>query len=117
MFDILYGEGISRLSEMVDLAVEMEIVNKSGSWFSMGDERIGQGRDSVKQYFIDNPEIADSVEEQIRAKLYERQASRTKVPIKAAAKDILVYSFLGYNDIQEGDVIEALQIVEIKRTL
>ena len=88
MFDIMYGEGISRYGEMVDLAVEMEIVNKSGSWFSMGEERIGQGRDSVKQYFIDNPEIADSVEEQIRAKLYERQASRTKVPIKAAAKAV-----------------------------
>ena len=76
IFDIMYGEGISKFGEMVDLAVDMDIVSKSGSWFSMGDERIGQGRDSVKQYFIDHPEVADQVEEQIRAKLYERQASR-----------------------------------------
>ncbi len=88
VFDIMYGEGISRLSEMVDLAVEMEIVNKSGSWFSMGDERIGQGRDSVKQFFMDNPETAQQVEEQIRAKLYDRQASRAKVQLKTAAKPV-----------------------------
>ena len=87
IFDIMYGEGISRFGEMVDLAVEMEIVSKSGSWFSMGDERIGQGRDSVKQYFMDNPEVADRVEQQIRAKLYERQASR-KPQARAAAKPV-----------------------------
>ena len=88
MFDIMYGEGISRFGEMVDLSVEMDIVHKSGSWFSMGEERIGQGRDSVKQYFIENPDIADQVEQQIRAKLYERQASRTKVQLKAATKAV-----------------------------
>ena len=84
IFDIMYGEGISRFGEMVDLAVEMEIVSKSGSWFSMGDERIGQGRDSVKQYFIDHPDVADQVEQQIRAKLYERQSSRRPQPRTAA---------------------------------
>ncbi len=88
VFDIMYGEGISRFGEMVDLAVEMEIVNKSGSWFSMGDERIGQGRDSVKQFFLHHPEIADQVEAQIRAKLYERQASRAKVQLQAATKAV-----------------------------
>ena len=87
IFDIMYGEGISKFGEMVDLAVDMEIVSKSGSWFSMGDERIGQGRDSVKQYFIDHPEVADRVEQQIRAKLYERQASR-KPQARAAAKPV-----------------------------
>ena len=87
IFDIMYGEGISRFGEMVDLAVEMEIVSKSGSWFSMGDERIGQGRDSVKQYFIDHPDVAEQVEQQIRAKLYERQASRRPQP-KAAARPV-----------------------------
>ena len=87
IFDIMYGEGISRFGEMVDLAVEMEIVSKSGSWFSMGDERIGQGRDSVKQYFLDHPEVADQVEQQIRAKLYERQASRRPQP-RAAARAV-----------------------------
>ena len=87
IFDIMYGEGISRFGEMVDLAVEMEIVSKSGSWFSMGDERIGQGRDSVKQYFIDHPDVADRVEQQIRAKLYERQSSRRPQP-RAAARAV-----------------------------
>ena len=87
IFDIMYGEGISKYGEMVDLAVDMEIVSKSGSWFSMGDERIGQGRDSVKQYFMDNPEVADRVEQQIRAKLYERQASR-KPQARTAAKPV-----------------------------
>ena len=87
IFDIMYGEGISRFGEMVDLAVEMEIVSKSGSWFSMGDERIGQGRDSVKQYFIDHPDVADQVEQQIRAKLYERQSSRRPQP-RAAARAV-----------------------------
>ena len=87
VFDIMYGEGISRFGEMVDLAVDMEIVNKSGSWFSMGDERIGQGRDSVKQYLMDNPEIADQVEAKIRENLYQRQAAR-KAPGKAATRAV-----------------------------
>jgi protein RecA len=87
IFDIMYGEGISKFGEMVDLAVDMDIVSKSGSWFSMGDERIGQGRDSVKQYFLDHPEVADQVEQQIRAKLYERQASRRPQP-RAAAQPV-----------------------------
>ena len=66
-FDIMYGEGISKYAEMVDLAVKLDIVQKSGSWFSMGEERIGQGRDAVKQYLKDNPEVCDRVEAEIRA--------------------------------------------------
>ncbi len=69
VFDIMYGEGISKWGEMVDLAVQLDIIQKSGSWFSMGDERIGQGRDSVKAYLMNNPEIADQVEAEIRANL------------------------------------------------
>ena len=88
IFDIMYGEGISRYTEMVDLAVEMEIVNKSGSWFSMGDERIGQGKETVKQYLIDNPEIADQVEAEIRRKLYERQVNRANARVGANAKPV-----------------------------
>ena len=57
-FDIMYGEGISKWGELVDLAVQMDIVQKSGSWFSMGDERIGQGKDSVKLFLQSNPDIA-----------------------------------------------------------
>ncbi len=68
-FDILYGQGISKWSELVDLAVQMDIVQKSGSWFSMGEERIGQGKDSVKAYLQNNPEIAEKVEAQVRANL------------------------------------------------
>ena len=57
-FDILYGEGISKWGEMVDLAVKLDIIQKSGSWFSMGETRIGQGRDAAKQFLRDNPEAA-----------------------------------------------------------
>ena len=65
-FEILYGEGISKWGELVDLATKLEIITKSGSWFYMGDTRIGQGKDAAKQYLKDNPEIAESVEKQIR---------------------------------------------------
>jgi recombination protein RecA len=66
-FDIMYGEGISKSGELVDLGVKMEILEKSGSWYSYKTERLGQGRESVKQFFKDNPEIADEVERAIRA--------------------------------------------------
>jgi len=65
-FDIMYGEGISKLGEMVDLGVEYNVLKKSGSWFSYGDTKIGQGRDAVKQTFADNPELCDEVEAKIR---------------------------------------------------
>ena len=61
-FDIMYGEGISKIGEVIDLGVEQEIVKKSGSWFSYGETRIGQGRDSVKQLLKDNPELAEEIE-------------------------------------------------------
>ena len=65
-FDILYGEGISRLGEVIDLGVEHNIIKKAGSWFSYEDQKLGQGRDAVKQIFIDNPELQDRIEKQIR---------------------------------------------------
>ena len=61
-FDIMYGEGISRLGEMLDLGVKLDLVQKSGSWFNMGDIRLGQGRDAAKQYFRDHPDEADKLE-------------------------------------------------------
>lgn len=64
--DLVYGEGISRPGEILDLAVENELVKKSGSWFSYEDNKIGQGRENVKQYLKDNPELLDSLEKQIR---------------------------------------------------
>ncbi len=65
-FDILYGEGISRTGEIVDMGVDTNIIKKSGSWFSYGDTKIGQGRDSVKQMLNDNPEMAEEIELKIR---------------------------------------------------
>ena len=70
-FDIMYGEGISRESNVLDVAVNMDIVEKAGAWFSYSGNRIGQGRENVKQYLKDNPEICDEIEAKIRAKLLE----------------------------------------------
>jgi recombination protein RecA len=68
-FDLLYGEGISRLGEVIDLGTENEIIKKSGSWFSYGETRLGQGRDAVKQLLSDNPELTDEIEKKIIEKL------------------------------------------------
>ena len=65
-FDLIYGEGISKMGEIIDLAVEHNIINKSGSWFSYGDTKLGQGRDSVKKLLKDNPELADELETKVR---------------------------------------------------
>lgn len=64
-FDIMYGQGISKVGEIIDLGVENEIIKKSGSWFSYGETRLGQGRDSVKQLLLDNPEMMDEIEGEI----------------------------------------------------
>lgn len=66
-FDIMYGEGISKMGELVDLGVKAGVVNKSGAWYSYGDERIGQGRENAKQYLRDNPDLAYEIEDKIRA--------------------------------------------------
>ena len=68
-FDIIYGEGISKIGEIIDLGVEFEIVKKAGSWFSYGETRLGQGREAVKNVFMDNPELADEIEAKIVAAL------------------------------------------------
>ena len=90
VFEIMYGQGISKWGELVDLAVQMDIVQKSGSWFSMGDERIGQGANSVKEYLINNPEIAESVEAQVRENLWKLNGGPAKAPAKAAEKAVAV---------------------------
>ena len=87
-FDIMYGEGISKWGELVDLAVQMDVIQKSGSWFSMGDERIGQGKDSVKVFLQNNTDIAEQVEQQVRANLLAGTASRA--PAKAAERPVAV---------------------------
>ncbi|WP_345950373.1 MULTISPECIES: recombinase RecA [unclassified Mucilaginibacter] len=65
-FDIMFGEGISKAGEIIDLGVEHNIIKKAGSWFSYGDSRLGQGRDAVKQLIIDNPELAEELENKIK---------------------------------------------------
>lgn len=68
-FDVMYGEGISKVGELIDLGVANEIVKKSGSWFSYGETKLGQGRDAVKQLLKDNPELAEEIEDKIYQKL------------------------------------------------
>ncbi len=90
VFEIMYGQGISKWGELVDLAVQMDIVQKSGSWFSMGDERIGQGANSVKEYLIHNPEIAEKVEAEVRENLWKLNGGAPKPAAKAAQKAVAV---------------------------
>jgi recombination protein RecA len=68
-FDVMYGEGISREGDLLDLAVDRKIVEKSGTWFAFGGERLGQGRENVKQFLKDNPEIFKSIEDRVRREL------------------------------------------------
>jgi recombination protein RecA len=72
-FDIIFGEGISKMGEIIDMGVEFGIVQKSGSWFSYGSDKLGQGRDAVRQLLHDNPELATEIEAKIRAKIKETQ--------------------------------------------
>ncbi len=73
-FDIMYGEGVSKTGEILDLAVEFEIIKKAGSWFSYGDTKLGQGRDAVKVLIKDNPELADELEQKIKDFIKESNA-------------------------------------------
>ncbi len=109
-FDIMYGEGISHTGELIDLGVKYDLVQKSGSWFSLGDERIGQGRDNAKAYLRDNPEKAEELEAAIRsavAKQQEEKASKRRgaaasVPATAASQavDISAEDFDDDDDIE-----------------
>ena len=80
---------LSKWGELVDLAVQMDIVQKSGSWFSMGDERIGQGKDSVKNFLMANPDIAEEVEAKVRQNLLS-MAATPKAAAKAAQRPVTV---------------------------
>ena len=90
IFDIMYGEGISKWGELVDLAVQLDLINKSGSWFSIGDERIGQGRDNAKLYLQEHPDVADRIEQEVRENMWKLQGSRAKPPIAPASKAVTV---------------------------
>ena len=76
-FDIMYGEGISKLGDLLDLAVKLDLVQKSGSWFNMGEVRLGQGRDAAKQYFKEHPDIADEVQREIMLKVEEERSKNS----------------------------------------
>lgn len=89
-FDLLYGEGISKVGEVLDIATDYGIVKKSGSWFSYNDTKLGQGRDAVKNLLKDNPELAEEIEEKVIAKAFgkeEAPAAETKAKGKGAGKE------------------------------
>ena len=83
-FDIMYGQGIAREGELIDL----DLVQKAGSWFSMGETRIGQGRDAAKKYLLDNPEIAAQLEEDIRKNFDKLMSSQSRIAAKAAGRAV-----------------------------
>jgi recombination protein RecA len=89
MFEILYGEGISREGELIELGVEHKIVEKSGAWYSYGDDRIGQGKDNVRQFLKDNPDMANDIERQLREKLMPKSKAGADA-IEEAAEEVEV---------------------------
>ncbi len=110
-FDIMYGEGISHSGELVDLGVTYDLVNKSGSWFSIGEERIGQGRDNAKNYLRDNPEAAETLEAAIRAKAAEVQEEKAKkrIGMSAVGNDATAASKavnIAADDFDDGDDLD-----------
>ena len=87
-FDIMYGEGISRTGEILDLGVKLDIIQKSGSWFSLGEVRMGQGRDAAKQYLVDHPDQCDAVEQEIRKNFHKLMSNQSKVAARAAGRAV-----------------------------
>lgn len=85
-FDIMYGEGISRVGEILDLAVKLDIINKSGSWFSYGETRLGQGRDNVKEYLKSNPDFAEDIAKQVMARKDELVVTKSSKKSKVSSK-------------------------------
>ena len=87
-FDIMYGEGISKLGDLLDLAVKLDLVQKSGSWFNMGELRLGQGRDAAKQYFRDHPDEADKLETAVRENFHKLMGNQSKIAARAAGRAV-----------------------------
>ena len=87
-FDIMYGEGISRIGELVDMGVKLNLVQKSGSWFSMGDLRIGQGRDAAKQYFLNHPEEAEKLEAEVRRNFDKLMSNQSRLAAQRAGRAV-----------------------------
>ena len=87
-FDIMYGEGISKIGELIDIGVKLDLVQKSGSWFAMGEMRLGQGRDAVKEFIKENPDIAQELEEKIRANAYKLMSKQSQAAARAAGRAV-----------------------------
>ncbi|MBQ2995854.1 MAG: DNA recombination/repair protein RecA, partial [Oscillibacter sp.] len=87
-FDIMYGEGITKEGELVDLGVKLDLVQKSGSWFSMGEKRIGQGRDAAKRYLKENPEVCQQLEADIRRNFDKLMSNQSRIAAKAAGRAV-----------------------------
>ena len=98
-FDIMYGEGISKVGEILDIAAKLDLVQKSGSWFAMGDMRLGQGRDAAKKFLLENPDIADQLEADIRKNAYKLMPSQAKAAAKAAGRAVDVSA----DDFEDGE--------------
>ena len=86
-FDIMYGKGISKEGEIIDMAVQYGIIQKSGAWFSYGEQRIGQGKDKVKQFFAENPAVAEEIEAKVRAAIMPDKAPAPETAAEEAAAD------------------------------
>ena len=87
-FDIMYGEGISKVGELLDLGVKLDLVQKSGSWFAMGELRLGQGRDAAKQYLRDNPDLAEDLEQKIRQNSFKLLSKQGQAAARAAGRAV-----------------------------
>nr|WP_326125916.1 recombinase RecA [uncultured Oscillibacter sp.] len=87
-FDIMYGEGIAHTGELIDLGVKLDLVQKAGSWFSMGETRIGQGREAAKTYLQDNPEVAEKLEADIRKNFDKLLSNQARVAARAAGRAV-----------------------------
>lgn len=85
-FDIMYGEGISKIGELVDVGIKLDLVQKAGAWFSMGDIRLGQGRDNAKQFFKNNPDLAEKLEADIRANAHKLLTHQARAAAVAAGR-------------------------------
>ena len=87
-FDIMYGEGITKEGELIDLGVKLDLVQKAGSWFSMGEVRIGQGRDAAKRYLEENPEVAEKLEADIRKNFDKLMSNQSRIAARAAGRAV-----------------------------
>ena len=98
-FDIMYGEGISKVGELIDLGVKLDLVQKSGSWFAMGELRLGQGRDAAKQYLRDNPDLAQELEQKIRQNSFKLLSKQGQAAARAAGRAVDVSA----DDFEDGE--------------